>query len=167
MCLHKAIIAVRVDESSIKIYSLPKNDKHEDIRAHYKLNDSSALSRYQTPLEVRPVRGAEKLSDYDLVFDAGSPDWWTEAMSEEALLAGYKLSQDELEGVWTNELRLDFLKNRKGLERLTQTGNLDLSSLTALDKGALPALTQTGYLDLSSLTALDKGALIERIRSRK
>ena len=67
VCLHKSAEAVKVDESTVKLYWLPKQDSHSKIVEHFHLNDNTALSRYMTPVEMKPVRGAVNIEDYDFV----------------------------------------------------------------------------------------------------
>ena len=111
MCLHKAGIAVRVDDETVRLYFLEKDDSHQKIRDHYKLSDSGALSMYQTPVEFVPVRGCEKIDQYDFVFDASRPDWWTDGMTEQCKHELFAASQKDLSGVWVNPLRLDRLQS--------------------------------------------------------
>ena len=165
MCLHKSGVVVRIDESEIRVYSLPKDDSHNNIRATFHLSDGP-LADWTASVECVPVRGLSNPDHYDFRFDAERPEWWTDGMTDQAKRELFRASQDELEGEWTNPLHLDELRDARGLKRLTKTRDLYLSSLNSLDAGALPALAQTGCLYLTSLNTAAKMALRYRIASR-
>ena len=129
MCMHKSGIVVRVDETTIKVFCLPGEDSHLKIREKYKISDSNAIGRFQTPVEFKPVRGIESIDQYDFAFDAGKPDWWMAEFEEEAKRVLFRASQEDLSG--------DF------------AGYLDLRALTSLPANA--KLTAGGYLDLSAV----------------
>ena len=130
MCQHKSGIAVKVSEVEVKVYFLAGEDLHQKIRDHFSLNDSSALSRYQTPIEFIPVRGIEAIEQYEFKFDDSRPEWWTDDMTEEAKRVLFAASQVDL-------------KSKKFI------GDLDLGSLTTLPANA--KLTAGGSLDFPKI----------------
>ena len=83
MCNWKSGIVVRVSEAECEVYTLSGQDSHTEIRKQHGISeDNGALSRAQTPVEFQPARGCEKLNQFDLVYDAGKPDWVTPEMEE-------------------------------------------------------------------------------------
>ena len=84
MCEFKSGVAVRISENEIVVRVLDGQDSHTEIREAFKIRDTgSALDRFHTPLELRPVKSFD-LTDCKLVFDAGQPEWWTPAMTVQA-----------------------------------------------------------------------------------
>ena len=67
MCRVISGVAVRVDEATVKVYTLRHHDSHEAIRMEFGLGDTSLLHRFQTPVELVPV------GDVDL----RDTSWWT------------------------------------------------------------------------------------------
>ena len=156
MCMHKSGIVVRVDETTIKVFCLPGEDAHLKIREKYKISDSNAIGRFQTPVEFKPVRGIESIDQYDFVFDAGKPDWWMAEFEEESKHVLFRASQEDLSGDFAGYLDLRALTSLPANAKLTAGGSLDLRSLTSLPANA--KLTAGGYLDLSALTSLPANA---------
>ena len=153
MCKCKSGIAVRLDETTIRVYQLDGEDSHNTIRQMHGLTDSAfPLGRYQTPIELVPVRGLA-IGDCDFVFDAGRPDWWTDDMTRQATTSLYpdiaRLATGEPYG---GDLYLHNLTSLPEGASLSAGGHLDLGSLTSLPDGA--SLSAGGYLDLGSLTSL-------------
>ena len=152
MCRAKSGIAVRVDEQTLKIYTLPGEDSHEAIREHFNLIDDGILSRYQTPVECVPVTGiGPNVEDYDFIFDDHRPNWWTDQMTSEAKAFLVKTFVAELQDNAYNavncQLDLHSLTVLPEHCTLTPGGWLDLSSLTVLPEHC--TLTPGGWLDLS------------------
>ena len=137
MCQHKSGIAVKVSEVEVKVYLLAGEDSHQKIRDHFSLNDSSALSRYQTPIEFIPVRGIDAIEQYDFRFDASCPEWWTAEMTEEAKRVLFAASQVDLKSKkFIGDLELSSLTTLPANARLTAGGDLELRSLTTLPANA-------------------------------
>ena len=91
MCNYKSGVGVRVDEVTVSAKTLAYNGKRDEnshtvIRKEHGIGEDTGgmAGRYHTPLELKPVRGWSNLEDFDLVFDAGKPDWWTDGMTEQA-----------------------------------------------------------------------------------
>ena len=156
MCMHKSGIVVLIDETTIKVFCLPGEDSHSKIREKYGISDSSAIGRYQTPVEFKPVRGIESIDQYDFVFDASRPDWWRDEFEEDAKRILFHASQEDSADGFTGGLDLRSLTSLPANAQLTAGGYLDLSSLTSLPADA--KLTAGGYLYLSSLTSLPANA---------
>ena len=157
MCQFRSGIAVRVDESTVRVYMLSDDDSHEEIRKHYRLTDDGELSRYQTPVELVPVRGLFRREDYDFVFDAGKPDWWVDGMMEQAVDVLFPAALTRLEGT-TGDLNLRSLVTLPEGVTLHAGGDLDLYSLTTMPEGV--TLHAGGYLNLRSLTTLPEGVTL-------
>ena len=85
MCQWKSGIAVRVSETDIEVRTLLGKDSHSEIRASHNIPEDNGgmVGRGQTPIEFIPARGFKE-QDFDLVFDAGKPEWWTDGMTEQA-----------------------------------------------------------------------------------
>ena len=112
------------------------DDSHDTIRKHHYIRDGlGAGSARQTPIELIPVRGVEQIDQFDFVFGAGQPDWWTERMTEAAT--------EQLFRAW---------RARWCDKSLVAPYDLDLGSLTTLPAGV--TLKAGGHLYLRSLTAL-------------
>jgi hypothetical protein len=154
MCRHKSGYAVRVDEATIRIYELERNDSHSEIIKAFKLDNISSFAKFGTPLECIPVRGIETIDQYDLVFDAGRPDWWTDGMSEYAKEVLIKASVRDLTstGTWLVSLDLSAVTDLKGVKLPNVGGSLYLSAVTDLKGVKLPNVG--GSLDLSAVTDL-------------
>ena len=142
MCRTKSGIAVLANDE-LKVYHLPGEDSHEKIRQHYNIQDGlGAGATRQTPVECIPVRGVEKLADFDFTFDDGQPAWWAEAFTRQAKRELWRAFRAEWDG-----------------KTLKRGGNLYLRSLTSLPEGV--TLEAGGDLDLSSLTSLPEGVTLK------
>ena len=161
MCLAKSGIAIYVDEQTVKVYTLPGDDSHEQIREHFHLSDRGELSRFATPLECIPITGiGANEADYELVFDDCCPTWWTDQMSADAKACLVQAFVNELaDGAYKEfSLNLRRLTSLPDNCTLTPGGGLDLPSLTSLPEGC--TLAPGGYLDLCSLTVLPEGCTL-------
>lgn len=76
-----------MDGGGVTLGMLPDHDSHPAIREALGIrnNDNDLLDRHQTPLEYVPRGALDDFSKYALVFDAGRPDWWTEAHTASAV----------------------------------------------------------------------------------
>ena len=128
MCRAKSGVAVRVDEQTVKVYTLPGEDSHEKIRAHFHMSDRGELSRYATPVECVPMTGiGAHEGDYDFIFDDCRPEWWTDAMSADAKTFLVKTFVDELaSGAYNGALNLSSLTSLPDNCTLTPGGGLYL-----------------------------------------
>ena len=142
MCQSISGVAVKSGDS-VKVYTLRDEDSHEAIRKEYGIGDGLEPSaRYQTPVELVPVRGLRRLEDMDFIFDDERPDWWDDEMTEEA--------KRQLFSVWL--LRWDG-------DILSMKGSLNLGSLTSIPKGV--TLKAGGDLYLGRLTSIAQGVTLK------
>jgi len=142
MCRVISGIAVKAGEG-VKVYTLSDEDSHEKIREEYGIGDGvEASAQYQTPVELIPVRGVEKLSEMDFVFDDRRPSWWTDEMTAQA--------ERQLFSAW---------RDRWDRNTLKAGGHLHLGSLTSIPEGV--TLKTGGYLDLDSLTSIPEGVTLK------
>ena len=160
MCRYRSSIAVRVDDSTVRLLFVDGNDSHEEIRRQHHISDGGGLlDRYQTPLEWSPAHDLLDLDSYRLTFDAGKPNWWTEAHTESALGQYRAEATPRLESLrweWRGSLDLSGLTSLPDGASLGAGGSLHLSALTSLPDGA--SLSAGGSLHLSSLTSLPESA---------
>jgi len=155
MCQHKSGIVVRVDETTCKIFCLPREDSHSKIREHFNLSDDSLLGRFQTPVEFVPVRGLDKIEDYDFKFDDNKPDWWRDEFEAEAKRVLFAQSQLDIADVFPGKLDLKSLTTLPAGCKLEAGFTLYLNSLTTLPAGC--KLSAGSDLDLGSLRSLSAG----------
>ena len=164
MCQHKSGIAVKRSETEITVYFLKQEDSYQKIRDHFGIIDAGPLAINQTPVEFVPVRGCEKIEDYDFRFDDSRPDWWKDEMTDEARRVLFAASQVDIRGEWKGG-RADFrsLTDAKGLSSLTSIGRQAyFSSLT--DAEGLSGLTRIGgQADFGSLTDAKKAKFMSKI----
>lgn len=145
MCQYISGVAVK-DGETVRVYTLPDKDSHSDIRETYKIRDDAGPgAQLQTPVELVPVRGLDRVEDFDFVFDAERPAWWTDEMTEEATRQLFTVHQ---------------ARYRDG--KIVMAGNLDLSSLTSLPEGV--SLTAEGNLDLGRLVGEIPAGVIKQGR---
>jgi len=147
MCQFKSGVAVKISEDDVKVFTLKGEDGHTEIRKEYNIRDGmGAGSTRQTPVELIPIRGLLKKEDYNFIFDADRPDWWTDNMTVSA----------------TNQLFSAVLAEIVN-NTIKYKGYLDLDSLTTLPKGITLEVGNSIYL--SSLEILRKGVTIEADRN--
>ena len=83
MCYWKSGEVELVDGRAM-VRTLDGVDSHTKIREAHRIPEAGApgdqLTRPHTPVEFLPRRGCEQIEQYDLVFDAGRPDWMPEDM---------------------------------------------------------------------------------------
>jgi len=148
MCQYRSGKGVYVDDEYIRLHTLPDNDSHTKICESSGIHeeDGSALRNKQTPLEYVPSNNADlrnpRGKDWKLIFDAGKPDWWTDAHTTDVI----RQFCDVIDGDWNGNI-------------LKRSGYLDLRSLTAIPEGV--TLSAGGYLDLRSLTAIPEGVTVK------
>ena len=159
MCQFKSGIAIQVSESEVSVRVLPLNESHANIRKKDNINeDNLGLSRYSTPVELIPTRlDFEDRSCWELVFDAGKPDWWVDCMDEQCIDQLLKAAKSDFEAVMSGEkyekaLDLRSLTSIPDGFNPTVGGDLYLHSLTSIPVGFNP--TVGGYLFLNSLTSI-------------
>ncbi len=156
MCKFKSGEGVFVD-GMVEIKTVVGEDSHIAIReTHGIREDHRGLgARYHTPLEFIPVRGLLTREDYDLVFDAGKPEWWTDELTQSAKRQFWHAVLRELRGCELKpgrDLNLGSLTSLPERCELKPGGNLYLESLTSLPERC--ELTPGGNLYLRSLTLL-------------
>jgi len=143
MCQFKSGIAVKISEDEVKIYTLKGEDSHTKIRKEYNIRDGiGAGASRQTPVELVPVRGLLKKEDYDFVFDAGKPDWWTDNMTVSAKAQLF------------SAIKAEIINNK-----IKYKGSLNLSRLTSLPKGI--TLKAGRYIYLNNLIFMSEGVTLE------
>jgi len=142
MCQFKSGIAVRISESEVEVRTSPLEDSHTKIREKFLIReDNFCLSRYNTPVELLPTKlDFEDKSCWELVFDAGQPDWWEDGMTEKATIQLLKAAKEDFDALMS------------GKEYL---GSFDLNRLTSIPSGFNP--TVGGNLCLDSLTSIPSG----------
>jgi len=135
MCHAQAGVAIRIDESSLRVYSLKHTDSHEKIRKHFSLRDSLSI-------ELRPRRDFEGLENFDLVFAGERPLWWTQAHERDARAQLYE--------VWKARTREGKLSSRDSL------------ILDDLEFSSRPLIIETlRTLSLKALKILPKGSFLQ------
>ena len=103
--------------------------------------DNLGLSRYNTPVELIPTKlDFEDKSCWELVFDAGQPDWWEDGMTEKATIQLLKAAKEDFDALMS------------GKEYL---GSFDLNRLTSIPNGFNPTVGGDLYLD--GLTIIPDG----------
>ena len=158
MCQFISGIAVKNGEA-VTIYTLPREDSHTAIRAHFDIRDDGGpgASR-QTPVELVPVRGFERVEEYDFIFDDGRPDWWTDEMTETAKRELFRAARARWDGkslAMGRDVYLGRLTSLAEGVSLKAGGNLGLGSLTSLPKGV--SLTSGRDVYLGRLTSIGRG----------
>ena len=88
MCQFKSGQAVMIGESEVEVKFLFHEDSHTGIRKSFGIAEANeaipGLSRFSTPVELVPSKlDFDDPSCWQLVFDAGKPDWWTDGMTEQ------------------------------------------------------------------------------------
>ena len=140
MCQFISGVAVERDDT-VTVKTLKNSDSHSEIRKKFNIaDDNSSRGQRQTPVELIPVTSLTDVSGMEFRFDAERPDWWTDAMTDEATRQLFRAAKNRWDG---NTLKADYL---------------DLSSLTSIPEGV--TLSAGGYLDLSSLTSIPEGVKI-------
>ena len=145
MCQWKSGIAVRVSETDIEVRTLLGKDSHSEIRASYGIPEDNGgmVGRGQTPIEFIPARGFKE-QDFDLVFDAGKPEWWTDGMTEQAKSQMWLAVNADMKTGNVEKLQLTLTC---GVELAwLKTGNVDARNAKTV---SLPKHT-TGYVDARS-----------------
>jgi len=145
MCRRKSGEAVFIDETHVRVYVLGGEDSHTEICSAHKLRDDAGpLARRMTPVELVAVGDLCDSGQWEFVFDAGRPEWWTEAHTAEAIRQLREAAGADWDG-----------------DELKYTGDLDLGGLTSLPANA--KLTAGGSLDLRGLTSLPAGVKAPRV----
>ena len=170
MCQTRSGVAVYMGEDSVRL-CLCDTDSHSEIRRHHNIRDDGGAGDRQTPLEYVPGADFCDLETWELIFDAGRPEWWTEAMTSSVIRdfrADLRPKVAKLAtGVWDGDLSLNCKLLPSGLSALTSIGgDVDFPSLT--DASGLSALTSIGgyayfrsltyAVGLSALTSIGGGA---------
>ena len=142
MCQFKSGIAVRISESEVEVRTSPLEDSHTKIREKFLIReDNFCLSRYNTPVELLPTKlDFEDQSCWELVFDAGQPDWWTEGMHDQCVDQLLKAAKEDFDALMSGK---------------KYPGSLDLNRLTSIPSGFNP--TVGGDLWLEGLTSIPSG----------
>jgi hypothetical protein len=129
-----------VDEAHVRVHTLKGDDSHEAIRKKCDIrDDAGGLAARQTPVELICVDDLRDTGQWEFTFDAGRPDWWTEAHMADARRQLTVAADADWDG-----------------DVLNYVGGLDLRGLTSLPASA--KLSAGGYLDLGGLTSLPASA---------
>ena len=144
MCHFRSGVGVlNMSDNMLSVKFLDGEDSHTKIRSTYYIrDDDGAGATRQTPLEYKPAKDLLDLESYELTFDAGRPDWWTEEHTEQAI----------------RQFRAD-ITPVIAARKWDWGGYLDLGSLTSLPEGV--TLSAGGYLCLRSLTSLPEGVKVK------
>jgi len=137
MCRFRAARGIKSGDD-VRLVFVADSDRHTDNPVP---DGDNPAAQYQTPLEDVPHGALDDFSAYELVFDAGRPNWWTDDMTASAK------RQFEAE-----------IRRELATGEIIRKGDLDLSSLTAPPEGV--TLRAGGDLYLRSLTALPKGVTL-------
>jgi len=142
MCQFKSGIVVSTSESEVGAKTLLLQDSHTVIREKFNISeDNLGLSRYSTPVELIPTKlDFEDQSCWELVFDAGQPDWWTEGMHDQCVDQLLKAAKEDFDALMSGK---------------KYPGSLDLNRLTSIPSGFNP--TVGGDLWLEGLTSIPSG----------
>jgi len=159
MCRFKSGIAIKASDSEVDVRVLPLNDSHANIRKKDNINeDNLGLSRFSTPVELIPTRlDFEDRSCWELVFDAGKPDWWVDRMTDQCIDQLLKAAKSDIEAIiggqtYEKDLDLRSLTSIPDGFNPTVGGDLYLHRLTSIPDGFNPIVG--GYLFLNSLTSI-------------
>ena len=159
MCQFKSGIAVRISESEVEVRTSPFEDSHFVIRKKFNISeDNLGLSRYSTPVELIPTKlDFEDKSCWELVFDAGQPDWWEDGMHDQCIDQLLKAAKEDFDALMSGKeypgsLDLDSLKSIPSGFNPTVGGSLYLDGLTSIPSGFNP--TVGGNLWLDRLTSI-------------
>ena len=189
MCQTRSGVAVYMGEDSVRL-CLCDTDSHSEIRSHHNIRDDGGAGDRQTPLEYVPGADFCDLETWELIFDAGRPEWWTEAMTSSVIRDFRADLRPKIEkllatGVWDGDLSLNCKLLPSGLSALTSIGGdadfrlltdaAGLSALTSIGGGAffqsltdasgLSSLTSIGgYADFPLLTDADRASLLSRVK---
>ena len=163
---HKGAVCVYLrDTQDLRIYTSQLTDYHLDIRAEHGLRDGRGdnrlLSRYQTPVELVPVRGLSAIEDYDFRFYEAKPDWWVNWMTGEATREIHRRHAAMWDGLTLDvpgELDLSCLETLPPGVTLKAGGNLNLGALRAIPNGV--TLSAGFGLYLRSLRAVGSGVAL-------
>ena len=86
MCRFRSAVAVYQSESEVALKLLPGEDSHTKIREAFNIRDGlGAAASRQTPVEFVPFGALDDLDAYEFIFDAGKPNWWTDAHTDSAV----------------------------------------------------------------------------------
>ena len=137
MCRFRAARGIKSGDD-VRLVFVADSDRHTDNPVP---DGDNPAAQYQTPLEDVPHGALDDFSAYELVFDAGRPNWWTDDMTASAK------RQFEAE-----------IRRELATGEIIRKGDLDLSSLTAPPEGV--TLRAGAYLYLGSLTVLPEGVTL-------
>ena len=82
MCKYRSGIAT-IFNDNVKVYTLPGNDSHDDIREHYHIADTIDTAGRQAPCELTPRGELTEYDKYDLIWDDVRPDWANDNVEQE------------------------------------------------------------------------------------
>ena len=157
MCRFRAARGIKSGDD-VRLVFVADSDRHTDNPVP---DGDNPAAQYQTPLEDVPHGALDDFSAYELVFDAGRPNWWTDDMTASAKRQFEAEIRRELatgEIIRKGDLDLSSLTAPPEGVTLRARGHLDLRSLTVLPEGV--TLRAGGDLDLRSLTALPEGVTL-------
>jgi hypothetical protein len=108
MCNWKSGELVKTGEHECDVLTLEGEDSHTKIRAHYKIPEATGTGmadNMHTSIEFVPVRGCKNMEDFDLIYDAGKPEWVTPDMEDRARVKMFEAVKRDLKlTVWLGDL---------------------------------------------------------------
>ena len=158
MCRAISGIAILAD-GVVRVYTSRRTDSHTAIREeHHIRDDGGPGASRQTPVELVPVGGVDRLADMIFAFGDDRPDWWTDEHTDQAkaqLFAAWRERWTGTALAFAGDLDLGALTSLPAGVKLSAGNDLDLGALTSLPAGV--KLSAGNDLYLSSLTSLPAG----------
>ena len=183
MCRYRSGIAVRHGDD-VELLTLPDDDSHANIRQHHGVPEDigGIAGRETTPVEFVPHGSLDSIEEYDLIYDAGKPDWVTDIMDAKLRrefervvqqdIAANQITRHEsldlcnLQSLPENmriEARFNIdIRRLRSLPENVQIktgGNVDLRCLQSMSENV--RIEARRYIDLHDLTSLPENARIE------
>jgi hypothetical protein len=138
MCNWKSGELVKTGENECDVLTLEGEDSHTKIREHYKIPEATGTGmadNMHTSIEFVPVRGCKNMEDFDLIYDAGKPEWVTPEMEDRARVKMFEAVKRDLKlTVWLGDLSVS---GTATLPKLTSVKG----DLTVYGTATLPKLT--------------------------
>ena len=87
MCQYRSgVVVFNSSDGTASLKMLPGEDSHAKIRKHYHIRDDDGPgATRQTPVEYQPTKDLLDLDSYELMWDAGRPEWWTDEHTEQTV----------------------------------------------------------------------------------
>lgn len=144
MCKWVSGEAVFVDESEVRVYTLPHDDSHNNIRAKHNIAEDAGpgLAQRHCPVELFPEGDFADVDGYTFAVDGPAPEWWTDAHTASATRQLAFLARSRMADIAKTGIYKDYI---------------DASAATTF---SAPKLTSVaGYIDASAATTIDCPAI--------